>query len=127
MDFAVRNFGEIRKIDACKCRTTARIQFFGACARNHPSAEYNRYAARARNGKGKRVLTYRYDEDFVNMCFMKDYIMMYNQGMARMINYMGGTRFEYKFDIPLQSIVWMSGKDRFVFVNTKTIQQVILK
>lgn len=79
------------------------------------------------NGKGKRVLTYRYDEDFVNMCFMKDYIMMYNQGMARMINYMGGTRFEYKFDIPLQSIVWMSGKDRFVFVNTKTIQQVILK
>ena len=84
------------------------------------------YVIELYNKSGKNKLTYEYDFVLDGICVMKNYVMMYNDEYARMINYLGGTRFEYNFDIPLKSIMWMSGKERFTFVNTKAIQQVIL-
>ena len=91
------------------------------------SGEKVNYQLEIYNKKSKKKLSYDYDFEAENVCVMKDYVMIYNSKYLRMVNYMGGTRFEYEFDVPLKSVIWISGKDRFTFVNTKAIQQVMLK
>jgi len=89
--------------------------------------ENNKYIIEVYSDDCRRLLNYESDFNPQGITFCKEYVMLYNEKYARMIDYMGRIRFEYNFDVPLNSIVWMNGKTRFAFVNVKSIQQVRLK
>lgn len=79
------------------------------------------------NHKGKREIAYDVDMDFDDVVFLEESMMLSNYKEVQLVDFAGRTKFEYRFDIPLKGIVWVSDKDRFIFVNEKAIQQIKLK
>ncbi len=75
----------------------------------------------------KKLLNKKLDRTYENLALSDKGVMLYNSDHACLINKSGRVKFEYDFDIPVNSILWMPGKNRFAFVNVRSIQQVILK
>lgn len=99
--------------------------YVGVIFNNADSLE--KYKMLIYNIKGQKISEIKFNEDYRNFEFTKDHILLYNDKLFTLMTMKGKVKYEDYFDMTIQKIIPIDGRQTFMIFNSKYVQQIKLK